>query len=195
MSIDGVCSSYSLATNGYLFNYIDASFEYLTEVLNQVETLFHNTGPTCYNITLTYACNVLFVPCDLTSGTPIAMCSNSCKQFKTSCSVEYETVARGLSVIDKFVSDICSDTLVYIKTRFAVNTTSKGVESNCLGMYLMHSCLCACCVCTCVYIHMCACVPVYLPNLYCLHSPEVYFYCCKYVTQSDKQGLINVENL
>ena len=148
VSIDGVCSSYSLATNGYLFNYINASFEYLTEVSNQVETLFHNTGPTCYNITLTYACNALFVPCDLTSGTPIAMCSNSCKQFKTICSVEYDTVVKGLVAIT-FVSDICSDTLVYIKNEFAVNTTFKGVEHNCLGMYQMHSCVCVrMCVCS-----------------------------------------------
>ena len=137
INISGVCSEHSVATNGYLYNYTSA--ENLTQFMQIIDSLkshIPNIKPECRHISLSHGCNGLFVPCDLITGKPRAICSNTCCHFRGLCSKEYAAFQLVLHVLKINQPDLCTDTLLFIKKVFGANATLKGDELNCIGMYI-----------------------------------------------------------
>jgi len=139
VNIDGICSQHLLATNGYLYNYTSAeNFTSYDGLLSSLATYIPLISGTCLNDTSTFICNAVFVPCDLTTGEPRAICSSSCYRFSTLCEVEYDAFVAGLAIagIDQLDQlDLCADTLKLIKKGFGAKTTVKGVECGCIGIW------------------------------------------------------------
>jgi len=130
----GACSLSSVATNGYVYKYTSVeNFTNYVQIVNSLAKYISIVRHSCKEATSTFACNAIFVPCDLTTGEPRATCSNSCYHFSTHCDLEYDTIVKGLTIIGLQQSDICADTLQHIKKVFGSNSTFTGAECKCLG--------------------------------------------------------------
>lgn len=131
-----VCSPYLSHT---IFKYTsDINIKQYTTIIDQLKGLQKYMG-NCYYATLEFACKLLYVPCNLTTGTPRPMCSDICFNFRNTCKDNFN-VMKDLSVIYRYpFFDSCENTLGHLISYGYPNSSSE-FRDDCLslaGMYLI----------------------------------------------------------
>ena len=113
-------------------------FTYFATIVNQCEGFQKYIG-SCYYGAVEFACNVLFVPCNLTTETPKPICSDICSNFRSACKDQFN-VMKDIAQINGFpFIDNCEDTLSHLKSYGYPNLSSE-FRDDCLslsGMYLI----------------------------------------------------------
>lgn len=134
-----ICADFSLATDSYIYGY--TSYENLTELVSIVQrfTPVIDFQFPCTRFTTYFFCNYGFVPCDMTTGAPRAICTESCNFLRRHCG---ETYTQVLTFVDAFgytIVDNCENTLVHLQKDFDFPCSSSSLQNECidlLGTYL-----------------------------------------------------------
>ena len=82
-----------------------------------------------------FAYNQIFVPCNLTSGTPRPLCSKFCYFFRSNCSRSFNAIIKFSSIFGKnsFVDD-CENTFHFINVFSNFTNSSKDFEEDCIDI-------------------------------------------------------------
>ena len=125
------CDDVSLATDFYGYEYTN-----LTEILNQVDNydLLLDFNHICGQLTGYFICNYVFIPCDLFTGAPRPICSDSCYYYCTECSDTYHTLLRVIPQAYPYIMDDCDNTLSHLQTGYDFPCSSSSLENNCLDL-------------------------------------------------------------
>ena len=131
---ENFCADFSLAIDSYIYGY-DSS-ENLTGYsndLNMFVNLF-DLGQHCQFFATYYLCNYALIPCDLFTGAPRAICSDSCYYLTTECSSIYSTVLLFATQIYPAFVDDCENTLSHLQTSYGFPCSSNSLEHNCIDL-------------------------------------------------------------
>ena len=130
------CSPYSLSLNHMIFKYTsDKNFSRLLDLLESTQTLLASGRSRCEFSTGVFLCNLAFVPCNLTTGTPRPLCSRSCSIFRSVCNIEFNTVLTFAEILDIHLSPDCENTLHHINTAgFRFPNSSSEFEDDCFNL-------------------------------------------------------------
>ena len=131
---DSICNTLSFATAYYYYEY--TSYENLSNffaIIQQLEPIIiADIQHLCTQFFTYYFCNYLFPPCDLTTGAPQAICSESCDYFVTECSN-----ANQLAVYSRFqgydFNIDCSNTLS-LQQDYGFPCSSSSLQNNCIDL-------------------------------------------------------------
>ena len=148
------CAEFSLASNFYGYGY--TSYENLTEfaaLLESVSSIF-NFAYTCHRVAAYFICNYIFVPCDLFTGAPRSMCTNSCYFLRDHCSDEYFAVVN-FGALRYPIVDNCENTLIHLQQGFNFPCSSSSFGNDCIDL-----------------LSMC--------HIYCINIIKVFWYHCLY---------------
>ena len=132
-----VCGEASLATDFYSYGY--TSYHNLSEVsklTKQIEP-FIDYSLLCTQFAIYYFCNYVFIPCDLTTGGPISICSNSCYFLPTNCSVLYFQVVSLATTAGYPVNESCENTLIHLQLAFDFPCSSSSLQNDCIDLLSM----------------------------------------------------------
>ena len=130
---EGSCSPYSLSLNHMIFKYTsDKNFSVLLDY--SVESLFHETNRGCTVPTRIHICNMFFIPCNLTTGTPRPLCQRSCFSFCSACNSEFDTISDIASLLDIPIMHNCENTLHHINTGYGYPNSSSDFEDDCYDL-------------------------------------------------------------
>ena len=90
---ENFCADFSLATDSYGYQY--TSSENLTGFISNVNVFvtYFDLYERCQFFAAYYLCNYVIVPCDLFTGAPRPMCSDSCYYLTTECGSIYSNVS------------------------------------------------------------------------------------------------------
>ena len=128
-----IYSEYSLAVNSMIYNYtseknitkflktLNLAVQYLPQ-LSKSECSFHGA---------VFVYNYIFVPCNLTVGTPRPLCSSACYVFRSSCEYEYTTIITYAKLLGIPLFDDCENTFHHINNLFHYPNSSKDFEDDC----------------------------------------------------------------
>ena len=145
-------SPYSLSLNNIVYKYTGEGN--ITKILNLMKMVagllpgYPVTECRSYGYILGY--NILLVPCNLTTGKPRPLCSNSCYYYRVNCSEEYDSVLRSAKKYNLDSVSDCDNTFSLINTIFGFANSSKEFEEDCFdirGMLLnnlRYICMYAC---------------------------------------------------
>ena len=78
-----------------------------------------------------FLCNLIFIPCNLTTGTPRPLCSRSCFKFHSACTVEFDTILNIAGFLDIPFTDSCENTLNHINAGYGYPNSSNDFEDDC----------------------------------------------------------------
>lgn len=148
---EGSCSKYSLSLNHMTFKYTsDKNFTELLDLLQSVEILLRNSITSgCTSPTGIFLCNLVFIPCNLTTGTPRPLCSRSCSIFSSACTIEFDTVLTLAGALGIPFTNDCENTFHHINARYGYPNSSNDFEDDCYDLpnlpdgmrfYNMHAC-------------------------------------------------------
>ena len=149
---EGSCSKYTLSLNHMIFKYTsDRDFSEYLNLLESVEELLQDIGTSsgCTSPTGMFICNLAFVPCNLTTGTPRPLCSRSCSKFYSACTIEFNRLLNIAGFLGISFSDSCENTLYYINEDYGYPNSSNDFEDDCYELpnvpdgtrfYNMHAC-------------------------------------------------------
>ena len=134
--IEGSCSPYSLSLNHMIFKYTsDKNFSVLLDYLKSVDSLLRNSiTEGCTVPTGIHLCNMVFIPCNLTTGTPRPLCPRSCFNFCSACNLEFNTISSIASIIDVPVIRNCENTLHHINAGYGYPNSSSDFEDDCYDL-------------------------------------------------------------
>ena len=136
------CSPYSLSLNHMIFKYTsDKNFSMLLDLLSSIKTLLRNSVTRgCTLPTGMLICNLAFIPCNLTTGTPRPLCSETCFKFYSACNLEFNTVTSFAELISFPILGSCENTLSHINEGYGYPNTSSDFKDDCYdlpGMLVM----------------------------------------------------------
>ena len=124
---------YSLAVDNMIYNYTSeknmAKFLKDLKVAIQYLPLFSESECLFYSAAFVY--NYIFIPCNLTAGTPRPLCSSACHMFRSSCEFEYTTIISYAKLLGIPLSDDCENTFNHINNLFHYPNPSKDFEDDC----------------------------------------------------------------
>ena len=128
-----VCANYSLATDSYIYGY--TSYNNLTEFAKLVLGIapLIDFSYFCAQFSLYFFCNFGFVPCDLTSGAPRAICTESCNYAAINCSSVYNQVVAFVKAFGYTVKEDCENTLNFIQD-FGFTCSSSSLQNGCIDL-------------------------------------------------------------
>jgi len=134
----GACNRYDLSTNNVIFNYANMQMNReFFELLNGLETLLNNSevDPVCRDAAGYYICNIVFIPCNLTSGNPRPICASSCTKFFRGerCRDTFATIVRFSAIVNYPFEDDCGNTLSHL-SEFSFNVKASDYENQCLDL-------------------------------------------------------------
>ena len=136
LNLNPICSGANLGTAYYNYRY--TSLENLTSYSTTITTLqeFFRSGFSgfCETFLVYYLCNYVFVPCDLTTGAPRPICTNSCYFVHTRCNLEFMRVMQFASAFDYPIIDDCENTPANLQVGFGFPCSSSSFEDNCLDL-------------------------------------------------------------
>ena len=128
------CADFSLTTDSYGYGY--DSFENLTGFandLNMNKASFY-LDRHCHLFAVYYFCNYVLIPCDLFTGAPRPICSDSCYYLTTKCSSIYSTVlSLDNQIYPAFVGD-CENTLSHLQNSYSFPCSSNSLKHNCIDL-------------------------------------------------------------
>ena len=130
------CSSYSLSLNHMTFKYTNAkNFSELLNLLQSVRILLRNSKTKdCEFPTGLFLCNTVFVPCNLTTGTPRPFCSSACSNFYSACNVEFNTISGFTKILNYPFMHNCKNTLHPLNIGYGYPNVSSDFEDDCLDL-------------------------------------------------------------
>ena len=102
-------------------------------ILRQFEPAI-NLKYSCTRFALYYFCNILFPPCDFTSGAPRALCTDSCHYFRTQCTTAYTQVVTYLKPQGFIISDSCENIFEPFQERFNFPCSSSSLQNGCIDL-------------------------------------------------------------
>ena len=134
----GLCANFSFATDYYYYEY--TSYENLSNFdmdLQQLEPLvtFNLLEYYCFEFAIYYFCNHVFPPCDMATGAPRAICTESCDYLLTSCSEAYSQSVIYSEVFGdvNFLNINCSNTLS-LQQDYGFPCSSSSLQNNCIDL-------------------------------------------------------------
>ena len=130
------CSPYSLSLNHMTFKYTsDEKFSELLDILKSVKSLLRNSVTRgCTFPTGVFLCNGIFIPCNLTTGTPRPLCSRSCSIFHSVCNLEYNTILNFARILNINFIESCENTLHHINMDYGYPNSSSDFEDDCYDL-------------------------------------------------------------
>ena len=126
-----ICANYSLATDSYIYGY--ASYDNFTSLAKILQGFTPNLSETCNLFATYFFCNFGFVPCDLTSGAPRAICTESCNYITTECSTEYSHVVTLVKAFGHTIKEDCINTLNHLQD-FGFTCSSSSLQNECIDL-------------------------------------------------------------
>ena len=131
---EGSCSPYSLSLKNMIFKYTsDKNFSELMRY--SVDSLLRNSITRgCKDPTGIHLCNMIFIPCNLTTGTPRPLCQRSCFNFCSACNLEFNTISTIGSLLDIPIMHNCENTLHHINTGYGYPNSSSDFEDDCYNL-------------------------------------------------------------
>ena len=130
------CAEFSLASNFYGYEY--TSYENLTEfavVLESVSPIF-DFAITCHRLAAYFICNYVFPPCDLFTGAPRSICTDSCYYLRDRCDREYFSMVSFAALRYPMV-DNCENTLIHLQQGFNFPCSSSSLGNDCFDLLSM----------------------------------------------------------
>ena len=140
----GMCANFTFATDYYYYEY--TNYENLSNfnmILQQIEPVITvDLIFLCYEFATYYFCNYVFPPCDLTTGAPRAICSESCDYFVTHCAKVYSLLVIYLEAYEvlKYINIDCSNTL-NLQQDYGFPCSSNSLQNNCIDLLGMLKCV------------------------------------------------------
>ena len=137
---EDICSPY---LNHMIFNYANESYyKIIVNKTNQLESLLDLVSGKCRATGVLLTCSILFIPCNLTTGAPIPLCSNDCSSFESECP-NVVSVLIDLAEVNKFpFIHNCENTLSHLSAYYNNQNSSSYFKDNCLALPGMLSCDC-----------------------------------------------------
>ena len=134
-------SKYSLAVNNMIFNYTsEKNFSKFLKALKvAVQYLPQFSRSRCLFYGAVFVYNYVFVPCNLTAGTPRPLCSSACYMFRSSCEYQYTTIISYARLLGIPITDDCENTFHHINNLFHYPNSSKDFKDDCFdfpGSYI-----------------------------------------------------------
>ena len=128
------CAGFSLATDFYGYGY--TSYENFTEIATSVEMYspFLKLSYHCHQFAAYFICNYAFIPCDLFTGAPRSICSDSCYYFRTRCNETYDDILLYGGIVAYPFIDNCENTLIHLQTTYGFPCSSSTFENNCIDV-------------------------------------------------------------
>lgn len=129
-----ICANFSVATDYYIYGYTSyANLTYFVMLLHMIETAA-NFDYNCTQFTAYYFCNIIFPPCDFTTGAPRAVCTESCHYARTQCDTTYTQVKTFFRPFGFVVSDNCENTFEPVKEIFGFPCSSSSLQNGCIDL-------------------------------------------------------------
>jgi len=131
-----VCAQFNLATDYYNYRYtILENFTSFSQTIEALEDVI-NSGVVgfCRIIFPYFLCNYAFVPCDLTTGAPRPICTDSCYFMRTLCFEDFKHAVDYANVIDYPLVDDCENTLANLQKGFGFPCSSSSFKDNCIDI-------------------------------------------------------------
>ena len=130
------CAEYSLATDFYGYQY--TSNENLTSFATILESFraLLDFSFICHRFAAYYICNYVFVPCDLFTGAPKSICSDSCYLLRKYCD---ETVM--VAALRFPIEDNCENTLSHLQLEYNFPCSSSSIGNDCIDLRSMLICV------------------------------------------------------
>ena len=129
------CSSFSLSVNYMVFNFTSKQkFSHYMEKLNTLQSIILDTSgipPHCERSTGLFVCNLIFVPCNLTTGTPRPLCSRTCSNFYRFCTDQYNVIANIARILEFPILQNCKNTLHHLNAGYGYPNSSSEFEDDC----------------------------------------------------------------
>ena len=131
---EGSCSPYILSLNHMIFKY--TSDKKFSELLDYpIESVFHSSATKgCTVPTTIHLCNMMFIPCNLTTGTPRPLCPRSCFSFCSACNVEFNAIFSLARFSAIPLMHNCENTLHHINTVYGYPNSSSDFEDDCYDL-------------------------------------------------------------
>ena len=134
----GACNRFDLSTDDVIFKYVNMQMNMeLFDLLNGLETLLENSevDPVCRDAASYYICNIVYIPCNLTSGNPRPICASSCIRFfrEERCRDTFTTIIRFSAIVDYPFRDDCGNTLSHL-SEFGFDLSASDYEDDCLDL-------------------------------------------------------------
>jgi len=129
------CSLFSLSLSHMTFKYTSATnFTIISSKLRLIKYLFQGAEPQCEFATGLFFCNTIFVPCNLTTGTPRPFCSDACKNLYRACKRTFIAIVDIGAIANLNLMKNCENTLSHLNTGFGYPNTSSDFEDDCLNL-------------------------------------------------------------
>ena len=128
---------YTLSLNNVIFKYTsDKNLSMLLDRLQSFRALLLDSRfrSACRFPTGLFFCNLFFIPCNLTTGTPRPICSRSCSQFFSACNTQFNVLLDFSRVINFPFMHNCENTLHHINMSFGYPNSSSDFEDDCLDL-------------------------------------------------------------
>ena len=94
----------------------------------------------CTRFAAYYFCNYGFIPCDVTTGAPRAICTESCNFLRDHCSDAYIQVMTFVDAFGYTIKDRCENTLILIQEEFGFPCSSSSLQNECIDLLSMYIC-------------------------------------------------------
>ena len=118
-----------------IFNYANESYyEMVANIVDQHKALLDFSPEKCKMISALFVCSIIFIPCNLTTGAPIPLCSNDCSSFNSTCENELITFVDFSKFYGYHIIQNCENTLSHLNTYFNYPNSSSDFKDNCLAL-------------------------------------------------------------
>ena len=130
------CAQFTLATDFYIYRY--TSYENFTEFAMTLDQLrsFVDFSEFCEQFATYFICNYVFTPCDLTTGAPRPICTDTCYFFRTYCSDTYSSMIRFAAAVKYPIMDNCENTLAHLQLGYNFPCSSSSLQNDCIDIDL-----------------------------------------------------------
>ena len=128
-----IYSDYDVSLNGMAFKYTSMKnfTKYLDNLIIAARYIPQFSSSSCLFYSAVFVYNHLFIPCNLTTGTPRPLCSKACYMFSNECEYEYTTMITYANLIGIPIENGCENAFGHINSIFNYPNTSKDYENDC----------------------------------------------------------------
>ena len=124
LSLNGIVYKYTSKNN---FSTFAQALKLATQYIPQLTSL---SG--CQRYAGLFVYNTIFIPCNLTTGSPRPFCSSDCYYFRRVCEYEYSTIITYANLFKiPLPNDYCNNTLQHINKLYNYPNSSKDFENDC----------------------------------------------------------------
>ena len=129
-----VYSEYSVSLNSMIYKYTSESnfTKFLDALVVAVEYLPQLSSTVCLSYSAFFVYNYIFIPCNLTTGSPRPLCSSACYFFRYYCEYQYTTIIAYANLLGISIYDDCENTFNHINVIFHYPNSSKDFEDDCI---------------------------------------------------------------